>query len=62
MPPRGLSFLKEVCDSTDLPVFGIGGIHAERYPDVLSTGAAGACIMSGLMTCEDVEQTMKPFL
>lgn len=62
VPPRGLPFLKEVCDSTDLPVFGIGGIRAERYPDVLSTGAAGACIMSGLMTCEDVEQTMKPFL
>ena len=60
--PRGLSFLRAVCQATDLPVFGIGGITAERYPAVLQTGAAGACIMSGLMTCNDVAQTMQPML
>lgn len=62
VPPRGLSFLRTVCQATDLPVFGIGGITAERYPAVLQTGAAGACIMSGLMTCNDVAQTMQPML
>ena len=62
VPPRGLSFLRAVCQATDLPVFGIGGITAERYPDVVQTGAAGACIMSGLMTCNDVAQTMQPML
>lgn len=62
VPPRGLSFLRAVCQATDLPVFGIGGITAKRYPAVLQTGAAGACIMSGLMTCNDVAQTMQPML
>ena len=62
VPPRGLSFLRAVCQATDLPVFGIGGITAERYPAVVQTGAAGACIMSGLMTCNDVAQTMQPML
>lgn len=62
VPPRGLSFLRAVCQATDLPVFGIGGITAERYPAVLQTGTAGACIMSGLMTCNDVAQTMQPML
>lgn len=62
VPPRGVSFLRQVCDATTLPVFGIGGITAERYPSVLQAGAAGACIMSGLMTCEHVEETMRPFL
>lgn len=62
VPPRGLSFLRAVCQATDLPVFGIGGITSERYPAVLQTGAAGACIMSGLMTCNDVAQTMQPML
>lgn len=62
VPPRGLSFLHAVCQATDLPVFGIGGITAERYPAVLQTGAVGACIMSGLMTCNDVAQTMQPML
>lgn len=62
VPPRGLSFLRAVCQATTLPVFGIGGITAQRYPAVLQTGAAGACIMSGLMTCDDVARTMQPFL
>ena len=62
VPPRGLSFLRAVCQATDLPVFGIGGITAERYPAVVQTGAAGACIMSGLMTCNDVAQTIQPML
>lgn len=62
LPPRGLSFLQRVCEATVLPVFGIGGINAERYPAVMQTGAAGACIMSGLMTCTDVKETMCPFL
>ena len=56
VPPRGLSFLRAVCQATDLPVFGIGGITAERYPAVVQTGA------SGLMTCNDVAQTMQPML
>ena len=62
IPPRGISFLHSVCQTTALPVFGIGGINAERYPSVLQAGAAGACIMSGLMTCPNVEETMQPFL
>ncbi|MCD8357341.1 MAG: thiamine phosphate synthase [Clostridia bacterium] len=62
LPPRGLDFLKSVCEATTVPVFGIGGIHAERYPAVLQSGAAGACIMSGLMTCDNVAETMRPFL
>ena len=62
MPPRGLSFLRNVCQATSLPVFGIGGITAARYPAVRKTGAAGACVMSGLMTCQNMEETMRPFL
>ncbi len=62
VPPRGVSFLRQVCQATSLPVFGSGGITAERYPSVLQAGAAGACIMSGLMTCDHVEETMHPFL
>lgn len=62
VPPRGIPFLQKVCDATSLPVFGIGGITAERYPSVLQAGAAGACIMSGLMTCDHVEEMIQPFL
>lgn len=49
--PRGLSFLEEICRSSSVPVWGIGGIcpDAGQIEEVLSCGAAGACIMSGMM-------------
>ena len=52
VPARGLTFLKEVCDSVTVPVFAIGGITKDRIEDVLSTGAKGICIMSEAMTCK----------
>jgi thiamine-phosphate pyrophosphorylase len=51
VPPRGLPFLQEVCDSVSIPVFAIGGITNNRVKDVLETGAKGVCIMSEAMTC-----------
>lgn len=51
VPPKGLSFLKEVCDSVKIPVFAIGGITKEQLENVLNTGAKGVCVMSEAMTC-----------
>lgn len=51
VPPRGLSFLKEVCNCTSIPVFAIGGITKDKLKDVINAGAAGMCIMSEAMTC-----------
>lgn len=49
IPPRGLSYLKEVCASTGLPVYAIGGITPCNMTEVLAAGAAGGCMMSGFM-------------
>lgn len=54
IPGRGLDFLREVCQCVSLPVYGIGGIDKENIPQVRNAGAAGACVMSGAMTCRDV--------
>lgn len=62
VPPRGLAFLREVCDSVSIPVYAIGGINEENYPQVLQAGAAGACIMSGLMCCESAEEYLRGFM
>ena len=51
LPPRGLDFLREVCSSVSIPVYAIGGITPENMKEILSCGAAGGCIMSGLMRC-----------
>ena len=51
LPPRGLDFLKQVCENVKIPVYAIGGIRPdlEQLDEVLSTGARGVCIMSGMM-------------
>lgn len=59
LPPRGLTFLQAVCQSVSIPVYAIGGIGSENIDSVRKAGAKGACIMSGLMKCEDVEQFLR---
>lgn len=49
VPGRGLSFLKEVCESVSIPVYAIGGIHEDNIKDCISQGAAGVCMMSEYM-------------
>lgn len=61
LPGRGLGFLAEVCGSVDIPVYAIGGIAADNIKEVRGAGAAGACVMSGLMTCDDVQAYFKAF-
>ena len=55
LPGRGLAFLREICGCISIPVYAIGGICPERMDSVRQAGAAGACVMSGAMTCENVE-------
>ena len=51
LAPRGLSFLREVCKASPLPVHAIGGItfDEDQIRQVLECGAAGVCIMSAAM-------------
>lgn len=61
LPPRGLDFLRNVCGAVQIPVYAIGGINiassegddsilnVPRLKEVMECGAAGGCIMSGMM-------------
>lgn len=50
LAPRGLTFLRDVCQAVRLPVYAIGGIHTdEQVREVMEYKAAGACIMSEAM-------------
>lgn len=53
LPPKGVFFLEEIAKATSLPVYAIGGIGRENIRLTREAGASGACIMSGLMVCED---------
>ena len=58
LPGRGLTFLQNICENVSIPVYAIGGISNENINDVRQTGAAGACIMSGFMKCNNVAEIM----
>lgn len=59
VPARGVQFLQEVCESVQIPVYAIGGIHLEtsepgkilhsQEVELTKAGAKGVCIMSGFM-------------
>ncbi len=58
VPGRGLAFLRETVSSVRIPVYAIGGISAENAASVRRAGAAGACVMSGLMLCPDAKAVL----
>lgn len=61
VPPRGIDFLSDVCRAVEIPVYAIGGINKDNIVSVRQAGAAGGCIMSGLMICSDVQSLMEDF-
>lgn len=59
--PKGLGFLGSVCKSVSIPVYAIGGISPENAESAVNSGAKGVCVMSGLMTCENVERYLEGY-
>ena len=51
--PSDAAALENVCKEVDIPVYAIGGITAEKMPQILGTGAAGGCMMSGFMQLKE---------
>lgn len=49
LAPRGLDFLQAAVSAANVPVYAIGGINENNLAEVLQTGAAGGCTMSGAM-------------
>lgn len=49
LAPRGLDFLKSVCENVDIDVYAIGGISEENMDKCIQAGARGVCMMSGFM-------------
>ena len=58
LPGRGLPFLEDICQAAAVPVYAIGGISPKNIRDVRRAGANGACLMSSLMTCENVQELL----
>lgn len=54
---KGINFLRNLCDSVNIPVYAIGGINADTAKElksVKSKNFAGVCVMSLLMQSENI--------
>lgn len=61
LPPRGVDLIREIKASVDVPVYAIGGITPQNVGEVISAGADGVCVMSGFMTCDNIEEYAKMY-
>lgn len=59
LPGRGLDFLENICNQIDIPVYAIGGISQKNISRIKNTGASGACIMSGFMCGENINELIE---
>ena len=53
-PPIGLHVLAEAVRRASIPIFAIGGVAAQRVPDVQQAGAFGVAVISAILGAEDV--------
>ena len=49
LKPRGLDFLKEICESVSIPVYAVGGINFDNMDKCIRQGAQKVCMMSYFM-------------
>ena len=49
LAPRGIGFLKDVCENVDIDVYAIGGISENNMDECIDAGARGVCMMSEFM-------------
>lgn len=55
LPPRGIDFLQDICQTVQVSVYAIGGIHPDNVQQVLNAGAEGACMMSEFMKSDIIK-------
>ena len=60
-PPMGLDKLDEVCRSTSVPVYAIGGITPQNTRRCLEHGAYGVAAMSVFYTEDNLNRTLDNF-
>ena len=62
LPAVGVRRLAHACRVSSVPVVAIGGIGLKQVREVLNAGAAGAAVISALMTAKDLARQMELFL
>lgn len=58
----GLANLRAIRRVATKPVVGIGGVTSDNYGEVLSTGADGAAVISGILGADDIKAEVAKFV
>lgn len=51
--PSGSSLISDITGDSSLPVLAVGGITAEKVPEVIEAGAAGIAVVSAIADADD---------
>ncbi len=60
--PIGVDMIKKVKSRVSVPVLAIGGIKMNAVHEVVSAGADGVAVISGILAAEDIKGTTEEFL
>ncbi|MFT7671497.1 MAG: thiamine-phosphate pyrophosphorylase [Planctomycetota bacterium] len=60
--PTGFDGLAAAVIEANRPVFGLGGLAVSDVAAVQATGAAGVCVMSGILRATDVASATRAYL
>ena len=52
--PMSMDILRSICQSVEIPVVAIGGIHKGNILELAGTGIAGAAVVSGIFAAQDI--------
>lgn len=55
----GISRLKEIKDSVNIPIVAIGGINEDNLAEVLKAGADGIAVISAVVSAPDIAQACR---
>jgi thiamine-phosphate pyrophosphorylase len=61
-PALGIAALKKATAITSLPIIAIGGVSAERMPELLSTGIQGVAVISAVCCASDPRRATQAFM
>jgi thiamine-phosphate diphosphorylase/hydroxyethylthiazole kinase len=53
-PVMGIKLFQKICESTSLPIVGIGGIDIHNVEEVISAGADGIAVVSAICSAPDI--------
>lgn len=49
LEPKGIAYLKKVCEAVSIPVYALGGMNFNNMDEALEAGAEKVCMMSEIM-------------